>query len=162
MQLLNSKQMSLLLKKNNLYRSELGNIYFVILLFNNASTFITMIDKQLFIDSFKIFDREVVVEIITIFFEEYPQRFEKMDQNMAEQNFKELSFNAHSLKGVVSNFAAPVLFELAKEVEKTASALRDGNIDLDLTRKLNIYYPKMKAATAEFYTDLTELINHYN
>jgi len=120
-----------------------------------------MIDKQLFIESFKVFDREVVVEIITIFFEEYPQRFEKMDRNIADQNFKELAFNAHSLKGVVSNFAAPVLFELAKEVELTASALRDGNIDPELAQKLNRYYPKMKAATAEFYTDLTELIDQY-
>lgn len=121
-----------------------------------------MIDKQLFIESFKVFDREVVVEIITIFFDEYPIRFEKMDHNFTEQNFKELAFNAHSLKGVVSNFAAPVLFALAGEVEKIASALRDGNIDPDLNPKLNICYPKMKAATAEFYTDLKVLINHYN
>lgn len=121
-----------------------------------------MIDKQLFIESFKVFDREVVVEIITIFFDEYPQRFDKMDHNIAEQNYKELAFNAHSLKGVVSNFAAPVLFELAREVEMTASTLRDGEIDPDLTQQLNVYYTKMKTATAEFYTDLTELINHYN
>ena len=121
-----------------------------------------MIDKQLFIESFKIFDREVVVEIINIFFEEYPLRFEKMDQNMAELDFKELSFNAHSLKGVVSNFAAPDLFDLAREVELTASALRDGGIDHDLMGKLNLYYPKMKAATAEFYTDLKVMIRQYN
>lgn len=120
-----------------------------------------MIDKQLFIESFKVFDREVVVEIITIFFDEYPIRFEKMDHNIADQNFKELAFNAHSLKGVVSNFAAPVLFALAGEVEKTASVLSEGRIDPDLTQKLNIYYPKMKAATAEFHTDLKELISHY-
>ena len=121
-----------------------------------------MIDKQLFFNSFKTFDREVVAEIINIFFEEYPQRFEKMDHNIAERNYKELAFNAHSLKGVVSNFASPVLFELARVVEKTASALRDGDTDPDLTQKLNVYYPKMKAATVEFYKDLTELINHYN
>lgn len=121
-----------------------------------------MIDKELFLNSFKAFDREVVAEIINIFFEEYPQRFAKMDHNIAERNYKELAFNAHSLKGVVSNFASPVLFELAKEVEKTAATLRDGTIDPDLTQKLNIDYPKMKAATAEFYTDLVELIKHYN
>lgn len=136
--------------------------FFVNLSFKPPSTLINMIDKQLFIESFKVFDREVVVEIINIFFEEYPQRFAKMDLNIADQNFKELAFNAHSLKGVVSNFAAPVLFELAREVEIMASVLRDGNIDPDLIQKLNVYYPKMKAATAEFYTDLTELINHYN
>lgn len=121
-----------------------------------------MINKQLFQNNFKIFDKEVVVEIINIFFEEYPGRFEKMDKNMVEFNYKELAFNAHSLKGVVSNFASPVLFELAREVEKMASALRDGNTDPDLTYRLGLCYPKMKEATAEFFTDLTELIKHYN
>jgi len=121
-----------------------------------------MIDKQQFLNSFKSFDREVVAEIINIFFEEYPQRFEKMDHNLSERNYKELAFNAHSLKGVVSNFASPVLFELARQVEKTASALRDGHTDPELIQNLEIYYPKMKAATAEFYTELTELMHHYN
>jgi len=49
-----------------------------------------MINKQLFLDTFKVFDREVVVEIINIFFEEYPLRMEKMDKNIAEKNYKEL------------------------------------------------------------------------
>jgi len=121
-----------------------------------------MINKQLFIDTFKVFDREVVVEIINIFFEEYPLRIEKMDKNMAELNYKELAFNAHSLKGVVSNFASPTLFELAREVEKMASALRDGNQDPDLTYRLSLCYPRMREATAEFHKDLAELIKHYN
>ena len=120
-----------------------------------------MINKQLFLDTFKVFDREVVVEIINIFFEEYPLRIEKMDKNISEKNYKDLAFNAHSLKGVVSNFASPVLFELAREVEKMASALRDGNTDPDLIYRLSICYPKMKEATAEFHKDLTELITHY-
>lgn len=121
-----------------------------------------MINKQLFLDNFKVFDREVVVEIINIFFEEYPLRIEKMDKNFSEQDFKELAFNAHSLKGVVSNFASPVLFELAREVEKMSSALRDGNTDSDLTYRLNLCYPKMREATAEFHKDLIEMIKHYN
>ncbi|MDP4291961.1 MAG: Hpt domain-containing protein, partial [Bacteroidota bacterium] len=70
-----------------------------------------MINKQLFLDTFKVFDREVVVEIINIFFEEYPQRIERMDKNIAEHDYKDLAFNVHSLKGVVSNFASPVLFD---------------------------------------------------
>jgi HPt (histidine-containing phosphotransfer) domain-containing protein len=121
-----------------------------------------MINKQLFLDTFKVFDREVVVEIINIFFEEYPLRIEKMDKNMAEQDYKELAFNAHSLKGVVSNFASPTLFQLAKDVEKMASALRDGNADPDLASRLELCYPKMREATAEFHKDLVEIIKYYN
>jgi HPt (histidine-containing phosphotransfer) domain-containing protein len=113
-------------------------------------------------DTFKVFDREVVVEIINIFFEEYPLRIEKMNLNMAELDYKGLAFNAHSLKGVVSNFAAPTLFELAREVEKMASALRDGNTDPDLICRLGLCYPKMIEATVEFNNDLSEMINHYN
>jgi HPt (histidine-containing phosphotransfer) domain-containing protein len=121
-----------------------------------------MINKQLFLDTFKVFDREVVVEIINIFFEEYPLRMENMDKNIADKNYKDLAFNAHSLKGVVSNFASPVLFELAREVEKMASALRDGNTDPDLIYRLNLCYPRMREATAEFHKDLSEIIKHYN
>ena len=121
-----------------------------------------MINKQLFIDNFKVFDKEIVIEIINIFFEEYPDRFQRMDKNMVELNYKDLAFNAHSLKVVVSNFASPVLFELAREVEKMASALRDGNTDPDLTFRLSLCYPKMKEAAGEFYIDLTEIIKHYN
>jgi hypothetical protein len=121
-----------------------------------------MINKQLFIETFKVFDREVVVEIINIFFEEYPLRIENMNKNIAEQNYKELAFNSHSLKGVVSNFASPVLFDLAKEVEKISTALRDGNTDPDLVNRLSLCYPKMIEATAEFHKDLTEIIKHYN
>ncbi|NWJ50710.1 MAG: Hpt domain-containing protein [Bacteroidetes bacterium] len=120
-----------------------------------------MIEKQLFLDTFKAFDKEVVVEIINIFFEEYPERFSKMDKNIAELNFKELAFNAHSLKGVVSNFAAPILFELAREVENYSTTLRDNNNQSDIIEKLIYTYPKMKRATAELYTDLKEMEKYY-
>jgi chemotaxis protein histidine kinase CheA len=121
-----------------------------------------MINKQLFIDTFKVFDREVIVEIINIFFEEYPLRIEKMEKNMAELDYKGLAFNAHSLKGVVSNFSAPALVELAREVEKMSSALRDGNSDPDLVYRLSLCYPKMIEATAEFHNDLYEIVKLYN
>jgi hypothetical protein len=120
-----------------------------------------MINKQLFIDNFKVFDKEIVVEIINIFFEEYPERVEKMDKNIAENNYKDLAFNAHSLKGVVSNFAAPELFDLARELEKMSTTVRDGNTDPDLIYKISIGYPKMTEATADFYTDLKEIVKHY-
>ena len=142
--------------------SGLGNLIYVNLYQNKHQPFILMINKQLFIDNFKVFDKEIVIEIINIFFEEYPDRFKRMDKNMVELNYKDLAFNAHSLKGVVSNFASPVLFELAREVEKMASALRDGNTDPDLTFRLSLCYPKMKEAAGEFYIDLTEIIKHYN
>ena len=120
-----------------------------------------MIEKQLFLDTFKAFDKEVVVEIINIFFEEYPERFSKMDKNIAELNFKELAFNAHSLKGVVSNFAAPILFELAREVENYSASLRDNSNIPDIKEKLIYTYPKMKSATAELYSDLKEMEKYY-
>lgn len=120
-----------------------------------------MIEKQLFLDTFKAFDKEVVVEIINIFFEEYPERFSKMDKNIAELNYKELAFNAHSLKGVVSNFATPILFELAKEVENYSATLRDNSDNPEIKEKLIYTYPKMKSATAEFYSDLKEMKKNY-
>ncbi len=120
-----------------------------------------MVEKQLFLDTFKAFDKAVVVEIINIFFEEYPERFSKMDKNIAELDYKELAFNSHSLKGVVSNFAAPAAFELARDVEHFSATLRDNNNNPEIKEKLSQTYPKMKSATAELYTDLKEMLNFY-
>ncbi len=76
-----------------------------------------MIDKKQFMDNFQYFDNEVILEIINIFIDEYPERMETLRKNIADKDFDQLKFNAHSLKGVVANFVAPEVQELARQLE---------------------------------------------
>jgi HPt (histidine-containing phosphotransfer) domain-containing protein len=76
-----------------------------------------MIDKKQFLENFQYFDNEVILEIINIFINEYPDRMETLKKNIAEKDFDQLKFNAHSLKGVVANFVAPEVQELARQLE---------------------------------------------
>jgi HPt (histidine-containing phosphotransfer) domain-containing protein len=82
-----------------------------------------MVNKQAFTDTFQYFDKEVIIEIIDIFIDESPERLSGLEQNINEANFEKLRFNAHSLKGVVANFAAPAAVEKIKTLEKTAAEL---------------------------------------
>jgi HPt (histidine-containing phosphotransfer) domain-containing protein len=86
-----------------------------------------MVNKQVFIDTYQYFDKSVILEIIDIFIDECPDRLVTLEQNIREANFDKLRFNAHSLKGVVANFSAPVAFEKVKYLEKTAADLVDNN-----------------------------------
>jgi len=76
-----------------------------------------MIDKKQFLENFQYFDNEVVLEIINIFIDEYPERMATLRKNIDEEDFDQLKFNAHSLKGVVANFVAPEVQELARQLE---------------------------------------------
>jgi hypothetical protein len=88
-----------------------------------------MIDRQKLNDNFQYFDKEIVVEIIDIFFSEYDERFINLQKNVLEKDFVNLKFNAHSLKGVIANFMDPVTIELSRKLDEMA---RDKNeIGLD-------------------------------
>ncbi len=88
-----------------------------------------MIDRQKLNDNFQYFDKEIVVEIIDIFFSEYDERFINLQKNVQEKDFVNLKFNAHSLKGVIANFMDPVTIEFSRKLDEMA---RDKNeIGLD-------------------------------
>ncbi len=76
-----------------------------------------VIDKKQFLENFQYFDDDVVLEIINIFIDEYPERMETLRKNINEKDFDQIKFNAHSLKGVVANFVAPEVQELARQIE---------------------------------------------
>ncbi|PLX13881.1 MAG: hypothetical protein C0598_02645 [Marinilabiliales bacterium] len=76
-----------------------------------------LINDQSFNESFSYFDKEIVVEIIDIFLNEYEDRLTAIKKSIDELDFPNLKFHAHSLKGVVANFSAPAVQTLAKELE---------------------------------------------
>jgi len=88
-----------------------------------------MIDRQKFNDNFQYFDKEIIVEIIDIFFSEYDERFEKLQKNVNERDFTQLKFNAHSLKGVIANFMDPVSIELSRKLDEMAKNKEEAGLD---------------------------------
>ncbi len=100
-----------------------------------------MIDREKFIENFRSFDKEIVLEIIDIFINEYPERMKELKNNVNEEDFDSLRFNAHSMKGVVANFVADKPKTIAKQLEENGkNKIKDGNLDLlrDLKESLDI------------------------
>jgi HPt (histidine-containing phosphotransfer) domain-containing protein len=81
-----------------------------------------MIDRQKLNQNFQYFDKETIIEIIDIFFSEYPERVEKIQNNINAKDFIQLKFNAHSLKGVVANFFDPVTIDLTRKLDERAKS----------------------------------------
>lgn len=79
-----------------------------------------MIDIAQFKENFSYLDDDIVVEIIDIFLGEYDERFTALQQNISDLDFAGLKFNAHSLKGVISNFMDPVTIALSKKLDEKA------------------------------------------
>lgn len=113
----------------------------------------SVIDKQLFDDSFQYFDKEIVAEIIDIFLNEYNDRLKSISDSINQGNFQDLKFNAHSLKGVVANFAAPMVQEKAKMLEQKGT-------DED-SENLSELYNELESLTLELVEELKERKNDY-
>lgn len=105
-----------------------------------------MIDKKVFMDTFQYFDKPIVVEIIDIFINEYSERMNTLRKDIENLDFNSLKFDAHSLKGVVSNFVAPEPQELAKKLELKGSEKDSSD--------LNDIFSALEKATAELVEDL--------
>lgn len=88
-----------------------------------------MIDRKKLDENFQYFDKEVVIEIIDIFFSEFDERFEKLAKNVRERDFVQLKFNAHSLKGVVANFMDPVTIDLSRMLDEAAKNQTEAGLD---------------------------------
>ncbi|MEI6155566.1 MAG: Hpt domain-containing protein [Deltaproteobacteria bacterium] len=88
-----------------------------------------MIDRQKLNDNFQYFDKEIVVEIIDIFFSEYDERFINLQKNVQEKDFVNLKFNAHSLKGVIANFMDPITIELSRKLDEMARDKNESGLD---------------------------------
>jgi hypothetical protein len=79
-----------------------------------------MIDRQKFNENFQYFDKQIIIEIIDIFFSEYEERYENLQKSVREKDFIKLKFNSHSLKGVIANFMDPVTIGLTTRLDEMA------------------------------------------
>jgi HPt (histidine-containing phosphotransfer) domain-containing protein len=88
-----------------------------------------MIDRQRFNDNFQYFDKEIIIEIIDIFFSEHDERFTKLERNVLDRDFHQLKFNAHSLKGVIANFMDPVTIDLSRRLDEASKSKDETGLD---------------------------------
>lgn len=112
-----------------------------------------MIDQKKFSENFVYLDKEVVVEIIDIFFDEHTDRFNAIRKNILEQDFVQLKFNAHSLKGVIANFMDPVTIGLSRKLDEYA---KDNKQD-----GLQELYDELKKATDSLIEELKQIRQEY-
>jgi HPt (histidine-containing phosphotransfer) domain-containing protein len=108
-----------------------------------------VIDRTSFLDTFHYFDKEIVVEIIDIFINEYPDRMNAIKNDIEKLDFNALKFDAHSIKGVIANFVAARPLHLARELEIKGSE-KDAN---DLHR----IFAELQIAGSDLVEDLKVL-----
>ncbi len=89
----------------------------------NLTTKTAVVNKQEFFKIYKFFEKDILIEIIDIFIHEAPEKIESLYNDMNSNNLINFHFNAHSLKGTIGNFCAPVAFQMAKDLEKTSNLL---------------------------------------
>lgn len=65
-------------------------------------------------------DRQLLLDLITFFLEDYPQVMEDIHRAAQQRNGDALSLAAHSLKGLASNFDAHEVIEMAGAMEQHA------------------------------------------
>jgi HPt (histidine-containing phosphotransfer) domain-containing protein len=105
-----------------------------------------MIDRQKFKDAFQYYDKEAILNIIDLFEKGLPDRFEKINKNITDNDFDALAFNAHSLKSVTALFMDPEQAALLINLEEMALSKKNSG--------LHELYTKVKSSTEGLLKDL--------
>lgn len=111
------------------------------------------IDKEALQKSFKLYDKDVIVEIIDLFFEEYPERVKSLEEAINQKDYDLLKTTAHSLKGVISHFHAEEPRSLAKELE-------DKGTNHDMTGVESVFR-QLKEKADKMLEELKEIKKEY-
>lgn len=112
-----------------------------------------IINPETFNETFQYFDKEIIVEIIDIFINEYPERIEKISTAIATDNFLDLKFHAHSMKGVVANFSVPDLQTVARDLEMAGANADKSNVEA--------LFEELKSKSQLLLEDLVEIRPQY-
>jgi HPt (histidine-containing phosphotransfer) domain-containing protein len=111
-----------------------------------------VIDWEQFNDNFQYYDKEVIREVINIFISEYDSRISNLQKDIEDKDFANLSFHAHSFKGIIGNYMAPEVYELGRKLEESASAKSSVEI--------SELFDKLKSASKELLLELTNYLQN--
>ena len=71
-------------------------------------------------------DTELLLEIIEVFLDDSPRLMGRIREALKRRDLKSLEQAAHTLKGSVGNFGAPIAYAAALKLEKIG---REGNVE---------------------------------
>jgi HPt (histidine-containing phosphotransfer) domain-containing protein len=104
-------------------------------------------------ETFQYFDKSIVVEIIDIFIDEYPERMSDLKNDIDQKDFTKLKFDAHSLKGVIANFFAAEPQQHARDLE-----IKGSTSDAE---DLEEIYHKLLSTASDLLEDLKSLKSRF-
>jgi HPt (histidine-containing phosphotransfer) domain-containing protein len=107
-----------------------------------------IIDWEQFNENFQYYDKETIGLVIENFLEESEERLCKMEKNINDLDFANLSFNAHSFKSVVGNFMAPKPYEVCRKLEELANQKSEMSIQT--------VFSELKTLTAGLISELMD------
>ena len=96
-------------------------------------------------------DEELLAEVIGLFLDDYPRLVAEMDAAAAGGDMAALARSAHTIRGVASNFAIPVVIDLARDVESAAKRGEAGPIAAGLVAlkaAIDRVQPELRAVVA--------------
>ena len=110
-----------------------------------------IIDWEQFNENYQYYDEEIIREIIEDFLAESDDRLMNIQKNIADNDFVNLTFNAHSIKSVVGVFMAQRPLELALRLEMMGKQqLNEGLVEA---------FSELKISINELVAELREYLN---
>ena len=95
-------------------------------------------------------DRSLLIEVITLFLDDYPRLESEMDQAEARGDATSMTRLAHTVRGVASNFALAAVVESAQTLEWLAKSGETAEMGIALTRlksAVDRVLPQLEAMT---------------
>jgi len=107
-----------------------------------------IIDWEQFNENFQYYDKETIGLVIENFLEESDDRMYKMEKNIIDRDFENLSFNAHSFKSVIGNFMAPKPYDVCRNLEELAKQKAETD--------LHVIFTELKTLTNGLKSELVD------
>lgn len=130
-----------------------------------------MINEKNFRDHFSHFDKDIVVEIIDIFLEEYDDRIDKIASFIKKHDLESLRKAAHAFKGVIANFETDCeaynhIEAIEQETREMIEEMNNGRVlseeeENEFYHNLLQHFTDFRKSSFELRNDLKEIRKEY-
>lgn len=99
-------------------------------------------------------DRELLVDLMSIFKEDFPRHIRELTDVIAARDMKKLTVVSHTLKGMLANLAVTRAATAAAKLEQLA---RDSATDLEIAEAFSAFQFEVQGLLPEMETYLAEV-----